>query len=81
MDNRPIDHIALRRLAANTWEVSVRMSVHHLSEAEKPNQDLSTEDDMFPVQMAEGRRQSHLRLAEAYARLAQACHKVPGSQF
>lgn len=77
----PLDLVALRRLAAETWEVSVRMSVHHLAEAEKPNHQLSNVEDIHPTLSAQGRREAHVRLAEAYARLAHACHKVPGSQF
>jgi hypothetical protein len=65
----PLDLVALRRLAAETWEVSVRMSVHHLSEAET-----ASEGD---IDLAD----AHLRFANIYARLAHACHKVPGSQF
>lgn len=80
-ERKPIDLVGLRRLAADTWEVSVKLSLHHLTQAEKPNDQLSTPQDIVPTQAAEARRESHTRLAAVYAQLASACHKVPGSQF
>lgn len=79
MSDDPI--VALRRLARESYDVSVRMAVHHMNEAEKPNSGLSTIDDLFPNQAAESRRASHIRMAEVYAQIAQACQKVPGQQF
>lgn len=73
--------VALRKLARESYDVSIRMAVQHMSEAEKPNSGLSTDDDLFPNQAADARRASHILMAQVYAQIAQACQKVPGQQF
>lgn len=73
--------VALRRVARESYDVSVRMAVHHMNRAELSNPELSTDDDLFPNQAADARRASHIRMAEVYAQIAQACQKVPGQQF
>lgn len=77
----PIDHVAIRRRAAETYDISIGMAAQHLAEAEKPNSELSTASDYTPTQAAESRKATHLRFAEVYALLARACQKIPGSQF
>lgn len=73
--------IALRRVARESYDLSLRMAVHHMSKAELPDAELSFPDDIVPSQAATQRRASHIRMAEVYASIAQACQKVPGQQF
>lgn len=78
-DKDPI--ITLRARAKETYDVALSGAIKHMLEAEKTNDELSTDNDLFPRQMAEGRRASHIRMAEVYAQIAQACQKIPGQQF
>jgi hypothetical protein len=70
-DKPPIDHVAMRRQAAETYEVSIGMAAQHLAHAEAMGTD---------ARMG-AHRHEHLRFAEVYALLARACQKIPGSQF
>lgn len=78
-DEDPI--VALRRLARESYDVSVRMAVQHMSDAERPNHELSSMNDIIPSQAADARRATHIRMAEVYAQIAQACQEVPGQKF
>jgi hypothetical protein len=73
--------IALRRVARESYDVSLRLAMQHMSDAEKSDSELSSLEDIIPSQAAAHRRASHIRMAEVYAQIAQACQKVPGQQF
>lgn len=79
MSQDPI--VAQRKLARQTYDVAIKSAITHMVEAEKTNAELSTENDMMPTMAAEGRRATHIRMAEVYALIAQACQKIPGQQF
>lgn len=73
--------LAQRKLARETYDVAIKSALVHMVEAEKTNAELSTDQDLMPSSAAEGRRATHIRMAEVYALIAQACQKIPGQQF
>ncbi len=73
--------IALRARAKETYEIAIDAAIQHMLKAEGTNVELSMPDDLVPSQAAEGRRATHIRMAEVYAQIAQACQKIPGQQF
>lgn len=73
--------IALRKLAKDSYDVALQMAVQHMAEAEKPNSELCTPEDLQPTLAAQGRRATHIQMAAVYASIAQAAQKVPGQQF
>lgn len=73
--------VALRSRAKETYDIALSGAIQHMLQAEKTNDELSTDHDLFPRQTAEARRATHIRMAEVYAQIAQACQKIPGQQF
>lgn len=63
----PVDIVAMRRRALETWDVAIQSAVRHMAVAEQVPDPRVAEIE--------------LRFAETYAALASACQKVPGSQF
>lgn len=73
--------LALRARVKETYDVALSGAIKHILAAEGTDAELSNEYDISPSAAAQQRRAFHIRMAEVYAQIAQACHKIPGQQF